>query len=157
MVQILFQHPLLILRWLLIYQRLKKSLLFQSLTKSTRKRAKPLPFFLYLSLTLEARHCLFHKLSLFSKTIKSQIVPSPVLLASKLKPKVKLFAQAEKTNIPQQALRFAPALSHKDFLYLIQFKKVFYNLSQATTRPVYMVQISFKEVSVTLVPQEYSK
>ena len=56
----------------------------------------------------------------------------PVSLASKPKPKVKLFTQAVKANVSQQTPRFAPASSHKDFLHLLQLKKAFPNLPQAT-------------------------
>ena len=67
-----------------------------------------------------------------SKTIKPQIVSPLVSLVSKSKFKVKLFAQAAKANISQQALRFVPVSSHKDFLCLLQLKKIFPNISQAT-------------------------
>jgi len=52
-----------------------------------------------------------------------------VLLASKPKPKIKSFAQTAKANITQQASRFAPTSSHKDFLYLLQLKEIFSNSS----------------------------
>ena len=35
------------------------------------------------------------------------------------KPNIKSFAQAAKANIIQQASRFAPTSSYKDFLYLL--------------------------------------
>ena len=63
-----------------------------------------------------------------SKTIQAQIAPPPVPLASKPKPKVKSFAQAVKANVSQQTPRFAPALSHEDFLRLLQLKEAFPNL-----------------------------
>ena len=64
-----------------------------------------------------------------SKTVQAQMAPSPVLLASKPKPKAKSFAQAVKANVFQQTLRFASASSHKDILHLLQLKKAFPNLS----------------------------
>ena len=67
-----------------------------------------------------------------SKTIQAQMAPPPVPLASKPKPKAKLFAQAVKANISQQTPRFAPASSHEDFLHLLQLKEAFPNLPQAT-------------------------
>ena len=51
-----------------------------------------------------------------SKTIQAQMVPPPVPLVSKPKPKVKSFAQAVKANVSQQTPRFASASSHEDFL-----------------------------------------
>jgi len=63
-----------------------------------------------------------------SKTVQAQMAPSPVPLASKPKPKTKSFAQAVKANVFQQTLRFAPASSHEDILYLLQLKKAFPNL-----------------------------
>ena len=54
-----------------------------------------------------------------------------ILLTSKPKSKVKSFTQAVKTNIIQQAARFAPVSSHKDFLCLLQLKEIFPNLPQA--------------------------
>jgi len=66
---------------------------------------------------------------MISKTIRPKMVYFLVFLASKPKPKIKSFAQATKANITQQASRFSPILSHKDFLYLLQLKKIFFNLS----------------------------
>jgi len=51
-------------------------------------------------------------------------------LASKPKPKAKSFVQAAKANI--SGPKFAPALSHEDFLQLLELKEVFSNLPQAT-------------------------
>ena len=65
-----------------------------------------------------------------SKSAQSQNAPPLVPLAFKPKPKAKSFAQAPKANIPSP--KFAPALSHKDFLQLLQLKEVFSNLPQAT-------------------------
>jgi len=65
---------------------------------------------------------------------------SSVSLASKPKPKVKLFAQAAKANVTQQALRFALASSHEDFLCLLQLKEAFPNLPQTTI--IFMHQAS---------------
>jgi len=62
-----------------------------------------------------------------SKTVQAQIALPPVLLASKPKPKAKLFAQAVKASVSQQTPRFAPASSHEDFLHLLQLKEVFPN------------------------------
>jgi len=42
-----------------------------------------------------------------------------------------------KANITQQALRFALTLSHEDFLYLLQLKEIFPNLSQAIIISMY--------------------
>ena len=67
-----------------------------------------------------------------SKTVQAQTVPSPIPLASKPKPKAKSFAQAVKANVSQQTPRFAPASSHEDFLCLLQLKEAFPNLSQTT-------------------------
>ena len=67
-----------------------------------------------------------------SKTIQAQMAPSLVLLASKPKPKTKSFAQAIKANVSQQTSRFAPALSHENFLCLLQLKETLPNLPQAT-------------------------
>ena len=67
-----------------------------------------------------------------SKTIQAQMALSSIFLASKPKPKVKLFAQAVKANVSQQTPRFAPTSSHEDFLRLLQLKEVFSNLPQAT-------------------------
>ena len=67
-----------------------------------------------------------------SKTIQAQIALPSIPLTSKPKSKTKLFAQAMKANIFQQTPRFALALSHEDFLYLLQLKKAFPNLPQAT-------------------------
>ena len=72
-----------------------------------------------------------------SKPIKPQIASSPIPLASKPKLKVKFFAQATKANITQQASRFAFASSHKDFLYLLQLKKMFSSLLQAIIISIY--------------------
>ena len=69
---------------------------------------------------------------LTSKTIQVQMALPPVPLASKSKPKAKLFAQAVKANVSQQTPRFAPVSSHKDFLHLLQLKEAFPNLPQAT-------------------------
>ena len=65
-----------------------------------------------------------------SKPAQSQNAPPLVLLASKPKPKAKSFVQAAKANI--SGLKFAPTLSHEDFLQLLQLKKAFSNLPQAT-------------------------
>jgi len=73
-----------------------------------------------------------HPVTTIFKTVQAQMVPPPVLLAFKPKPKVKLFAQAVKANVSQQTPRFAPASSHKNFLHLLQLKKVFSNLPQTT-------------------------
>ena len=52
-----------------------------------------------------------------SKPAQPQSAPLPVLLASKPKPKVKLFAQTAKVNgSTQQTPRFASVSSHEDFL-----------------------------------------
>jgi len=69
---------------------------------------------------------------LTSKTIQVQMALPPVPLASKSKPKAKLFAQAVKANVSQQTPRFAPASSYEDFLHLLQLKEAFPNLPQAT-------------------------
>jgi len=58
------------------------------------------------------------------------MAPLPVPLASKPKPKAKSFAQVAKANISSP--KFALASSHEDFLHLLQLKKAFSNLSQAT-------------------------
>ena len=42
-----------------------------------------------------------------------------------------------KANITQQALMFALTLSHEDFLYLLQLKEIFPNLSQAIIISMY--------------------
>ena len=42
-----------------------------------------------------------------------------------------------KANITQQALRFAPILSHEDFLYSLQLKEIFPNLSQTIIISMY--------------------
>ena len=140
---------------LLMYQRLKL-LLLQSLTKSTRERAKSLSFFSYFSSSLEIRYHLFYELFFFKamityiasklvticpssavisgpaiiifKTIKLQIALSSVLLAFKSKLKIKFFAQTTKTNITQQTSRFTSVLSHENFLCLLQLKEKFCNL-----------------------------
>ena len=65
-----------------------------------------------------------------SKPAQSQNVPPLVLLASKPKPKAKSFVQAAKANI--SGPKFAPTLSYEDFLQLLQLKKTFSNLPQAT-------------------------
>ena len=65
-----------------------------------------------------------------SKPAQPQNGPLPVPLASKPKPKAKLFAQAAKVNIP--GLKFASASSHEDFLCLLQLKEAFPDLPQAT-------------------------
>ena len=49
-----------------------------------------------------------------SKPAQPQNGPPPVHLASKPKPKAKSFAQAAKANI--SGPKFAPTLSHEDFL-----------------------------------------
>ena len=67
-----------------------------------------------------------------SKTVQAQTALPSVSLASKLKPKTKLFAQAVKANIFQQTPRFVPASSYEDFLYLLQLKEAFPNLPQTT-------------------------
>ena len=72
-----------------------------------------------------------------SKSIKPQIASPPIPLASKPKLKVKFFAQATKANITQQASRFAFASFHKDFLYLLQLKKMFSSLLQAIIISIY--------------------
>jgi len=73
-----------------------------------------------------------HPATITSKTVQVQTAPPPVLLAFKPKPKVKSFSQAVKANVFQQTPRFASALSHKNFLHLLQLKEAFPNLSQAT-------------------------
>ena len=65
-----------------------------------------------------------------SKPAQPQNRPPPVPLASKPKSKAKSFAQAAKADI--SGPKFAPALSHEDFLQLFQLKETFPNLSQAT-------------------------
>ena len=52
-----------------------------------------------------------------SKSAQSQNVPPLVLLAFKPKPKAKSFAQVTKVNISSP--KFAPTLSHEDFLHLL--------------------------------------
>ena len=70
-----------------------------------------------------------------SKPAQLQNGPLPVPLASKPRPKTKLFTQAAKANI--SGPKFAPASSHKDFLRLFQLKEAFPNLSQATIIFIY--------------------
>ena len=67
MVLFLFQLLLLMLRWLLMHQRLKKSLSLWLLTKSTRVRARFSLLFLEPLLTLGARHHLSQGLPLFPR------------------------------------------------------------------------------------------
>ena len=67
-----------------------------------------------------------------SKLAQPQSTPPLVPLASKPKPKVKLFAQAAKASSTQQTPRFAPVSSHEDFLQLLQLKEAFPNLPQTT-------------------------
>ena len=76
------------------------------------------------------------------------MVSSSVLLVFKYKPKVKSFAQATKVNITQQAPRFAPISFYKNFLYLIQLKMIFSNLSQA----IVILIVYVLEPMVCLVP-----
>jgi len=65
-----------------------------------------------------------------TKPTQLQNAPPPVPLASKSKPKIKLFVQATKANnTAQKTPKFAPALSHEDFLHLLQLKEAFLNLS----------------------------
>ena len=73
-----------------------------------------------------------------SKPAQPQNGPLLVPLASKPKPKAKSFAQAAKANF--SGPKFAPALSHEDFLRLLQLKEVFPNLPQATI--IFMHQVS---------------
>ena len=123
---ILFQHISLMLRWLLIYQRLKKLLSLWSITKSTRERAKSLPFFLYLLLTLRVRYFLFHRLpssqsydnsSSLTTCPGSAMIPSPAMTISKT-------IKFQMVSSP----RFFSVVSDKGFLCLLQLKEVFSNL-----------------------------
>jgi len=66
----------------------------------------------------------------FSKPTHLQNASPPVPLASKPKPKAKSFAQAAKANnTAQKTSRFDPVSSHENFLYLLQLKETFSNLS----------------------------
>jgi len=76
-----------------------------------------------------------------SKTVQAQTALSPVPLASKPKPQVKLFAQAVKANVSQQTPRFAPASSHEDFLCLLQLKEAFPNLPQTTIISIHQASL----------------
>jgi len=68
--------------------------------------------------------------SCLSSAVKPSLAmtPPPIYLAFKPKPKVKLFAQATKANTTQQASRFAPTLSYKNFMCLLQLE-ILANLS----------------------------
>ena len=83
--------------------------------------------------------------AVISKSAQSQNAPLPVPLASKPKPKVKLFAQAAKANISSS--KFAPALSHEDFLRLLQLKEAFPNLPQATIISMHQASLGVARAS----------
>ena len=69
-----------------------------------------------------------------------------ILLPSKSKSKVKPFTQAVKTNINQQALKFAPVSSHEDFLCLLQLMEIFSNLPQAIIISMYQASLDSTDV-----------
>ena len=66
-------------------------------------------------------------------------------MASKPKPKAKSFAQATKANI--SGPKFAPTLSHEDFLRLLQLKEAFPDLPQATIISMYQVSLGIAKAS----------
>ena len=68
-----------------------------------------------------------------------------VFLASKPKPKVKLFAQVAKANISSP--KFTSASSYENFLHLLQLKKAFSNLSQTTIISIYQVSLGVVRAS----------
>ena len=76
-----------------------------------------------------------------SKLAQPQSTPPLVPLASKHKPKVKLFAQAAKASSTQQTPRFAPVSSHKDFLQLLQIKEALSNLPQTTITSMHQASL----------------
>jgi len=80
-----------------------------------------------------------------SKSAQSHNVPPPVPLASKPRPKAKSFAQAAKSNI--SGPKFAPTSSHEDFLQLLQLKKTFPNLPQATIISMHQVSLGVARTS----------
>ena len=79
------------------------------------------------------------------KPAQLQNRPPPVSLASKPKPKAKSFAQTTKANI--SGLKFALASSYENFLQLLQLKKAFPNLSQATTISMYQISLGVARAS----------
>jgi len=66
-------------------------------------------------------------------------------LASKPKSKAKLFAQVAKANISSP--KFAPVSSHEDFLHLLQLKKAFPNLPQATIISMHQASLDVARAS----------
>ena len=72
-----------------------------------------------------------------------------VPLVSKPKPKAKLFAQIAKVNIFSS--KFAFVSSYKDFLYLLQLKKAFPNLSQATIISIYQTSLDVVRASPVIL------
>ena len=80
-----------------------------------------------------------------SKSAQPQNVPPLVLLASKPKPKAKSFAQATKANISRP--KFALALSHEDFLCLLQLKETFPNLPQTTIISMHQTSLGVARAS----------
>ena len=78
---------------------------------------------------------------IISKTIKSQMAPSSILLAFKPKPKVKSFIQATKAKIIQQVPKFVSISSHENILCLLQLKKIFSNLPQAIIISIYQASL----------------
>ena len=150
MVLTLFQLLLLMLRWMLMHQRLKKLPSPWLLTKrGARERPKRL---LLLLLTLGTRSHLFQELPPAPKTVTASVASKPaatcpssaaaatttskpaqlqnglplVPLASKPKPKAKSFAQAAKVNMSDP--KFAPALSHENCFSLRRYFLIFLKL-----------------------------
>ena len=80
-----------------------------------------------------------------SKPAQSQNRPLLVPLASKPKLKARSFAQAAKTNM--SGSKFAPVLSHEDFLQLLQLKEAFPNLPQATIISIYQTSLGVARAS----------
>jgi len=66
-------------------------------------------------------------------------------LASKPKHKAKSFAQAAKANI--SGPKFAPALSHKNFLQLLQLEEAFPSLPQATIISMHQASLGVARAS----------
>jgi len=66
-------------------------------------------------------------------------------LAFKPRPKAKSFAQAAKANI--SGSKFAPALSHENFLHLLQLKEAFSNLPQATIISMHQASLGVARAS----------
>jgi len=90
----------------------------------------------------------------FSSAVAAVTTPKPaqlqnrpplVPLASKPKPKAKSFARAAKANF--SGPKFAPALSHEDFLRLLQLKETFSNLPQATIISMHQASLGVARAS----------